>query len=248
MKKIVIVLLCIVHCAFCIEIDAQEVERRATIDYNKRLSDLLPYIEKYYPEVDSAQIARWEESKALEYRMINGEKWYFRRAAENLFRIDPEARALKMSLEGKERAGRDTVVMKHVRQVLKECHRNGELVAKHEWEFDFKLYFTAKAELQDGELIKVWLPMPKTDENRQTNVRVSYTNREVELYSGVHSTTYMEVNILIILHKSRLFGKKLNLCWEKIPIFMKPSLFVYIGENFICWNMTKKQNPIGLIL
>ena len=192
MKKIVIVLLCIVHCAFCIEIDAQEVERRAAIDYNKRLSDLLPYIEKYYPEVDSAQIARWEESKALEYRVINGEKWYFRRAAENLFRIDPEARALKMSLEGKERAGRDTVVMKHVRQVLKECHRNGELVAKHEWEFDFKLYFTAKAELQDGELIKVWLPMPKTDENRQTNVRVAYTNREVELHSGVHSTAYME--------------------------------------------------------
>ena len=60
----------------------QEVERRTAIDFNKQLSDLMPYIQKYYPDVDSTQIAKWEESKALEYRIINGEKWYFRRAAD----------------------------------------------------------------------------------------------------------------------------------------------------------------------
>ena len=172
----------------------REVEQRTAVDFNKRLSDLLPYIERYYPDVDSAQIARWEETKALEYRVIDGEKWYFRRAAENLFRIDPEARALKMSLEGKERAGRDTVVMKHVRDVLKERNKNKELVARHEWKFDYKLYFTDKAGLEDGELIKVWLPMPKTDEHRQKDVRVAYANRDVELNSDVHSTAYMEGN------------------------------------------------------
>ncbi len=172
----------------------QEVERRTAIDFNKKLSDILPYIQKYYPEVDSTQIAEWEESKALEYRIIDGEKWYFRRAADNLFRIDPEARALKTSLEGKEKAGRDTVVMNHIRAIFAEQKENpdAKLYARHEWKFDYKLYFTPKAELTDGELIRVWLPLPQTEQKRQTNVSITHSNRDVELHQGIHSTAYME--------------------------------------------------------
>ena len=154
----------------------------------------MPYIQKYYPEVDSAQIAKWEESKALEYRIINGEKWYFRRAADNLFRIDPEARALKMSIEGKERAGRDTVVMEHIRKVFAEqkSNPNSKLYARHEWEFYYKLYFTEKAELEEGELIKIWLPFPQTNLPRQNNVEVKYANKSIELNIGTHAVAYME--------------------------------------------------------
>ena len=172
----------------------QEIERRTAIDFNKKLSDLMPYIQKYYPDVDSTQIAKWEESKALEYRIINGEKWYFRRAAENLFRIDPEARALKISQEGKERAGRDTVVMNHIRAIFAEQKEkpDADLYARHEWEFDYKLYFTPKAKLTNGELIKVWLPLPQTEHKRQVDVRITDSNRDVELHQGTHSTAYME--------------------------------------------------------
>ena len=174
----------------------QEVERRTAIDFNKRLSDLMPYIQKYYPEVDSAQIAKWEESKALEYRIINGEKWYFRRAADNLFRIDPEARALKTSLEGKERAGRDTVVMNHIRAVLAEHKESPKqnLFVRQEWEFDYRLYFTPQSRLEDGELIKVWLPLPQTRQARQTDINIKHRNRSVEVTSDTHSTAYMEGN------------------------------------------------------
>ena len=174
----------------------QEVERRTAIDFNKRLSDLMPYIQKYYPDVDSTQIAKWEESKALEYRIINGEKWYFRRAADNLFRIDPEARALKTQLEGKERAGRDTVVMNHIRAVLAEHKESPKqnLFVRQEWEFDYRLYFTPQSRLEDGELIKVWLPLPQTGQARQTDISIKHRNRNIEVNSGTHSTAYMEGN------------------------------------------------------
>ena len=174
----------------------QEVERRTAIDFNKQLSDLMPYIQKYYPDVDSTQIAKWEESKALEYRIINGKKWYFRRAADNLFRIDTEARALKTSLEGKERAGRDTVVMNHIRAVLAEHKESPKqnLFVRQEWEFDYRLYFTPQSKLKNGELIKVWLPLPQTGQARQTNISIKHHNRNVEVNSGTHSTAYMEGN------------------------------------------------------
>lgn len=172
----------------------QEVERRTAIDFNKKLSDILPYIQKYYPEVDSTQIAEWEESKALEYRIIDGEKWYFRRAADNLFRIDPEARALKTSLEGKEKAGRDTVVMNHIRAVLAErdSFKKRNLYTRHKWEFDYKLFFLPTAGLEDGELIKVWLPLPQTEQKRQADVKVAHANRDVKMNEGTHSTAYIE--------------------------------------------------------
>ncbi len=172
----------------------QEIERRTAIDFNKQLSDLMPYIQKYYPNVDSAQIAQWEESKALEYTIIDGEKRYFRRADENLFRIDPEAKALKTRLEGKERAGRDEVTKRHIQQVLSESQNKEHLYARHEWDFKFWLYFTPKANLEDGELIKVWLPMPQTEQRRQTDIAVKHANRNIELNSGEHSVAYMEGN------------------------------------------------------
>ena len=174
----------------------QEIERRTAIDFNKQLSDLLPYIQKYYPNVDSTQIAKWEESKALEYTIIDGKKWYFRRADENLFRIDPEAKALKTSLEGKERAGRDEVTKQHIKQVLSETGNKttNNLYAKHNWEFDFKLYLTPQSGLKDGELIKVWLPMPQTNQRRQTDCAITRFNRNVEINTGAHSVAYMEGN------------------------------------------------------
>ena len=172
----------------------QEMERRTAIDFNKKLSDLMPYIQKYYPNADSAQIAKWEESKALEYRIIDGEKWYFRRAADNLFRIDPEAKALKTSLEGKERIGRDTVVINHIRAIFAEQKSNpkAKLYARHKWEFDYKLYFTPKSDLTEGELIKVWLPLPQSGHKRQTDIKVAYSNRNIELNEGSHAAAYME--------------------------------------------------------
>jgi hypothetical protein len=39
--------------------------------------------------------ARWEKAKAVEFLDIDGTRWYFDRAADNLFRINPEAKALK---------------------------------------------------------------------------------------------------------------------------------------------------------
>ncbi len=170
----------------------QEIERRTAIDFNKRLSDIMPYIQKYYPNADSTQITKWEESKALEYRMINGEKWYFRRADENLFRIDTEAKHLKTKLEGKERAGRDEVTERHIRQVLSEPSNKKNLYAKHEWDFHFWLFFTENSGLVNNELIKVWLPMPQTELHRQTNVSIKYTNRNVKINTGTHATAYME--------------------------------------------------------
>jgi len=75
--------------------DKKDIIHRIEIDFNKSRNNVLEYIRQYYPDVTDEQMRAWEESKALEKMTINGEDRYFTRAAQNLFRIDKEAKAKK---------------------------------------------------------------------------------------------------------------------------------------------------------
>jgi len=72
-----------------------EIDRmhRIVLDFTKTPEDALEYIRTYYPDVSQEQIKAWEESRALEGMVINGEKRYYSRALRNLFRIDADCKA-----------------------------------------------------------------------------------------------------------------------------------------------------------
>ena len=75
-----------------LDISDAERDARIALDFTRDSAWIADYLKPYYPELTQEQVSAWEESKALECRMINGEKRYFRNAGRNLFRIDPEAR------------------------------------------------------------------------------------------------------------------------------------------------------------
>jgi hypothetical protein len=63
-----------------------ELERRIRLDFTKRKTDLLPYIQTYFPDVSATQFKQWEDAGALESRRIDGETYYF---------IDSEGKIIK---------------------------------------------------------------------------------------------------------------------------------------------------------
>ena len=65
-----------------------DLHQRLLADFCLTESQVKDYIRKYIPDVTDEQMRQWEESKALECRVIDGEKRYFRNAGPNLFRID----------------------------------------------------------------------------------------------------------------------------------------------------------------
>ena len=77
-----------------------ELNRRIALDFTRTKADVMAYIQKYIPDVTEEQMLRWEKSGALECRIINGEKRYFRNAGPNLFRIDAECRKIKEAKDG----------------------------------------------------------------------------------------------------------------------------------------------------
>ncbi len=164
-----------------------EIKRRVSLDFKCSLSDIMPKITKYFPNVDNSQIKKWEESGALEYKIIDGEKRYFNNAAENLMRIDREARELKYKIEGKERAGRDYIIQKHIREVLDNKS------TPHTWNFMHRIYLTKECGLEDGELLNAWLPAPHGNSRLQSNIKLLYSNLDAQLsLNSVHASAFMQ--------------------------------------------------------
>ena len=85
--------------------EKKDIMHRIELDFNKSLDDVLPYIQKYYPDVTKEQLKAWEKSNALENMTINGKKRYFARSAANLFRIDKDAKEKKISVDGDQKDG-----------------------------------------------------------------------------------------------------------------------------------------------
>ena len=86
-----------------LDITDAERDARIAIDFSRDSAYIVDYLKPYYPDLSQEQVADWEASKALEGRVIDGQKRYFRNAGRNLFRIDPEARKVFEAVNGKTR-------------------------------------------------------------------------------------------------------------------------------------------------
>ena len=112
-------------------IDGWEQERmnRMKSDFCVSEPQVKEYIRTYIPTVTDEQMREWEKSNALECRMIDGERHYFRNAGPNLFRIDSVARNLKVKQEGLELNGYDKVNQEHLPQVMAAVKQTGEHIS-----------------------------------------------------------------------------------------------------------------------
>ena len=61
-------------------------------DFNKTAEDILKFVNKYYPEAKEKDLAKWENNGSIEFKVIDGKKWYFSRAATNLFKINKDVK------------------------------------------------------------------------------------------------------------------------------------------------------------
>jgi transglutaminase-like putative cysteine protease len=164
-------------------------------DFNQKESSVLEYIKKYYPEITAKEIAKWEESNAIENMVIDGERWYFRSAGRNLFRID--------SIAGKHfnnpKAGQDDVLNRFLAQYIpwavKEAQKSKTGLS---CPVKMKIRYTLSVkpgEVPSGEVIRVWLPYPRGDASSHKEIKllsVSQPEYIISPDSYSHKTIYME--------------------------------------------------------
>lgn len=172
-----------------------DLQQRISIDFSKSEEQVKEYIRKYIPNVSDQQMREWEESKALEYMVMDGEKRYFNNAAPNLFRIDSACREVKAAKDGPLISGSEMVNRNHIPEIIAAVRNDGK---RHVVSKRMRVTYTLTVEsnaVPAGEMIRCWLPFPRADQKRQSGVKlisVSETAYQMSPDSCCHSTIYME--------------------------------------------------------
>lgn len=162
---------------FELQFEKERLERIRK-DFNKTSDDILKFVKKYFPNADEKDLMKWEQDGSLEFKIIDGKKWYFARAASNLFRINKDAKKQKELIDGPFKDSLDKFLEDYVSKVLEEYRKNGSRFIKP---VKMKLNYTVTVSenaVPHGEVIRCWLPYPREGHNRQIDVKLLGINSD----------------------------------------------------------------------
>ncbi|NOZ60868.1 MAG: transglutaminase domain-containing protein [Calditrichaeota bacterium] len=150
-----------------------EIERldRIRKDFTGTRHDIIEYVKNYVPDVSIDDLEKWEQQKALEFKIIDGEKKYFQRAAPNLFRIDKKLKQIKLKKDGPSTPGIYNRLA-DVRKIIRTAEESGKkFVNPVRVQINYSV--TVKPDVvPDGEVIRCWLPFPREISGRQTDIKL----------------------------------------------------------------------------
>lgn len=174
-----------------------DLKHRLLCDFTQNRQEVLTYIRQYMPDATDAQIARWEASGALECMDIDGEKRYFSLAGRNLFRIDPLCRKVWNEKAGSNDfyAANEEADIRDIPQILCLAPEHPQHIAlSRRVRVTYTLTVQPDA-VPAGQVVRCWLPFPRRDHARQTDVRLlsaSQPRYKIAKPNVAHSSLYME--------------------------------------------------------
>ena len=173
----------------------RDLSQRYAVDFDRTEKDVKNYIQAYIPDVTDAQIEDWTKSGKLESMVIGKRRMYFHSAAPNLFRIVPELAALKAEkdsssgLEGHQIIDSQTipVIEKAVEDNLAAGKPDPYYALPKRMRVTYRLTVPANT-LRPGKHLRCWLPYPRSDVGRQTDVKF--------IEAGVNGVPYSKDKII----------------------------------------------------
>ena len=173
----------------------RDLSQRLAVDFRRTREEVKEYIAKYIPDVTDAQIDEWTRTGKLESMEIGKRTMYFRNAAPNLFRLVPELKAIKDSVDQvtDELTGHqaiDAVTIPAIKASVNAALAGQNTTAISEEDYlalpkrmrvRFSLTVPVNT-LRPGKTLRCWLPYPRQDVARQKDVKF--------IEAGVDSTAY----------------------------------------------------------
>ena len=156
-------------------------------DFTMTPEEGLKQIKAKMPNVTNEHIAKWKRDRKIEYMVIDGKEWWFRKAIRNLWLLAPE---LKENQEADKLETYKTRRKYYLEAMKSPADENGLRDWRH---VNIKFYLDVKADaVPDGETLRVWMPFPY-ENMRQKNIKLESSNHPVTFSEGSkHHTVYME--------------------------------------------------------
>jgi transglutaminase-like putative cysteine protease len=170
---------------------------RISLDFNKKIDDILPYIKQYLPNIKEEEIKDFEKDKSLEMMFINGEKKYFYNADKNLFRVNKKLRDIKNNPFPNTTTGYKIDTYQAIPFLLSEFNKWNKRYLN-----PIKITLKYSVILKDGivpegEIVRGWFPFPKENQ-RQKNVKLLSCNADrfiIEDTKNPHRSIYFEKRV-----------------------------------------------------
>ncbi len=214
-----------------------EKERMGRIKKDFRLTEdkLLKYIRKYIPSAGSSDLLKWEKDGSLEYKIIDGKKFYFNRAHTNFFLINKTAKKIKANLEKTSRDKFRDFLKKYIEEIQQEpTSIENNLLSPVRMELNYTLKVNRNA-VPPGEILRCWLPYPREGRSRQTNIELISVNADEYIIASnkhLQRTVYFEKTaekdsetIFNVKFKLKSFAQKFKIKPEQIKPYKTQSEF-----------------------
>ena len=171
-----------------------QIAERIGLDFSVSEEQVITQIEKRSGTFSREDMAAWEKKGWLEWRLINGEKMYFNRAASNLLLIKKFHEQKEERLREIGKNPRMIFRLKHTEEAYKASDNQSNPVVPVNMGITYTITVHPDV-VPEGEKIRCWLPWPKESQTRQQKVELLSTSNQEYIIapdSAIHSTIYME--------------------------------------------------------
>ena len=187
-------------------VETADIIRRVRHEYSLTAEALLAKVQKTIPDATAKEVVRWAKDSKARFRMIDGEKFFFRREPQNIFLFSKEAQQ-RREKAGKAPAKAKWKLTDHLETIVAEAERNGkEEVQPVHHKFSHSLTVPANTPgVKAGSTVRVWLPYPQ-EYRQQRDVRLVSASPEPKLIApnavegnpvggGAQRTVYFEQQV-----------------------------------------------------
>lgn len=163
------------------------VMRRTRSDFSLPYKEGIKEINAKLPHATQKMVDGWERNHYLETKEIDGEKFFFRKAISNLFRLAPELSFEKRSDD----FAQERIYIQCANDALQAKAGVDHTSDWHKANIRISIDVKANA-VPAGKTIRVWLPYP-VETVRQKDIKVVNASGRYILSKGsVHHSAYME--------------------------------------------------------
>jgi hypothetical protein len=171
-----------------------QIAERIALDFSVTEEQIDDAIENRIGIFSPLEKAIWENRGWLEFRILNDERMYFNRAAQNLKLIKDfnEQKKEQIAVIADDQQMKDR--LKHSEEVIKASDSQSKPVLPVKMKITYTITVHADI-IPDGETIRCWLPYPKVSFARQTDVKLSGTSENIYIISpesSTHGSIYLE--------------------------------------------------------
>lgn len=163
------------------------IMERIRKDFTMTPEEGVKQIREKMPNASDEQIARWKRDRKIEFMVIDGKEWWFRKSVRNLWLLADE---LKEDHDADKWESYQTRRKYYLEAMQSPADAKGIRDWRH---VNITFYLDVNADaIPEGETLRVWMPFPY-ENLRQRNIKLESSNNPVTFSEGSkHHTVYME--------------------------------------------------------